>query len=282
MDSTKKLDLHCHTTASDGIKTPTELIDLAIENGLNILAISDHDTLGGLDEAVEYAKSRDIRLVPGIEFSIDYDDGSFHLLGLGIDHRNEAILKRTESLQNARDSRIYHMVGDLKRHGIDIPVEEVLEESGGGVMGRPHVARVLIRHGYAADMTEVFANYLVKGKPGYVSKERISLEEATSLIKDAGGVSIVAHPASIRYADMEEFEKKLNVMIEKGVQGLEVFAAMNTPEDISGFQSLAEKYSLIISGGSDYHGDKGEVLGSYRPGHPIPYEMVYESVFSAI
>ncbi len=282
MKKTKKLDLHCHTTASDGIKTPRELVDFAIGNGIDILAITDHDTLGGIDEAVQYAKSKEIQLVPGIEFSIDYDDGSFHLVGLGIDYTDEAILKRTQSLQDARDSRIYHMVGDLKRHKINISVDEVLEESGGGVMGRPHVARVLIKHGYASDMKEVFANYLVKGKPGYVSKERISLEEATTLIKNAGGISIVAHPASIRYADMNEFERKLNVMMEKGVQGLEVFASLNEPEDIEGFLNLVEKYSLIISGGSDYHGDKEEIIGSYRPGHVVPYDIVHESVFSRI
>jgi predicted metal-dependent phosphoesterase TrpH len=181
----EKIDLHCHTTASDGIKTPSELIDFAAANGVSVLAITDHDTINGLEEALNHTAGKDFTLIPGIEFSIAYQGGSFHLVGLYVDHNYTPIITKTRHLQEVRDNRIYRIIDDLETHGIFIPVEEVQDESNGGAMGRPHVARVLVKHGYANTINEVFRKYLVKGKPGYVPKERIALDEAISLIKGA-------------------------------------------------------------------------------------------------
>lgn len=271
------IDLHCHTTASDGIKTPSGLIDYAIEKNVGILAVTDHDTVSGLEEAVNYAADKDIVLIPGIEFSIDYQGGSFHLVGLYIDHNYKPLIDKTVHLQDVRDRRIYRIIEDLERHGIEIPVEEVMLESAGGAIGRPHVARVLLKHGYANNINEVFKKYLVKGKPGYVKKERIKLEEAVSLIKGAGGLSIIAHPVSLNYRDMTQFENILKGFIDFEVDGIEAYSSMHKTSEISSFLELADRYKLIVSGGSDYHGDKDEKIGYYLPSKPIPYE-IYEKI----
>jgi len=267
------IDLHCHTTASDGIKTPSELIDFAIEKNVGILAVTDHDTVSGLEEAVNYAADKELILIPGIEFSIDYQGGSFHLVGLYIDHTYTPLIEKTLHLQEVRDKRIYRIIDDLEKHGIEIPVEDVLKESAGGAIGRPHVARVLVKHGYANNINEVFKKYLVKGKPGYVKKERIRLEEAVSLIKNAGGISIIAHPVSLNYKNITEFESILKGFIDAGVDGIEAYSSMHKTSEINDFIALAATYNLIISGGSDYHGDKDEKIGYYLPSKPIPYEI---------
>ncbi len=273
------IDLHCHTTASDGIKTPSELIDFAIENNVSVLAVTDHDTVSGLEEAVNYAADKEIVLIPGIEFSIDYQGGSFHLVGLYINHEYTPLIEKTLHLQDVRDKRIYRIIEDLEKHGIEIPVEDVLAESAGGAIGRPHVARVLVKHGYANNLNEVFKKYLVKGKPGYVRKERIKLEEAVSLIKGAGGISIIAHPVSLNYKSMTEFENILKGFTDAGVEGLEVYSSMHKNSEITDFMGLAVKYNLIFSGGSDYHGDKDERIGYYLPSKPIPFE-IYDRIKS--
>jgi hypothetical protein len=273
------IDLHCHTTASDGIKTPTELIDFAIGKNVEILAITDHDTVSGLEEAVNYASDKEFVLIPGIEFSIDYQGGSFHLVGLYVDHQYTPLIEKTLHLQDVRDKRIYRIIDDLEKHGIEIPVEDVQLESAGGAIGRPHVARVLVKHGFANNINEVFKKYLVKGKPGYVKKERIKLEEAVSLIKGAGGISIIAHPVSLNYRNIAEFETILRTFIDAGVEGIEAYSSMHKTSEINDFLELAAKYNLLVSGGSDYHGDKDEKIGYYLPSKPIPYE-IYDRIKS--
>jgi len=269
----QKIDLHCHTTASDGIKTPVELVDFAISQNVQVIAITDHDTVAGVGEALDYASSIPFKIVPGIEFSIDYQGGSFHLLGLNIDHTFEPMLKKLSHLQSVRDSRIYRIIDDLAINGIEIPVNEVIEESQGGTMGRPHVARVLVKHGYAPTINDVFKRFLVKGKPGYVKKEKISIIEALELVNGAGGQSIIAHPVSLGYANYDEFEKILKGFVELGVSGIEAFSSMHTNRDVEEILRLADKYKLHVSGGSDYHDDKGEKIGYYMPSKPIPYDI---------
>jgi predicted metal-dependent phosphoesterase TrpH len=152
-----------------------------------------------------------------------------------------------------------------------------LHESTGGAIGRPHVARALVKHGYANSINEIFKRYLVKGKPGYVKKERIKLEDAVSLIKGAGGIAIVAHPVSLNCKDIMDFENTVKGFIDKGVEGIEVYSSMHKPSDINDFLNIADKYNLIVSGGSDFHGDKDEKIGYYLPTKPIPYN-IYERI----
>lgn len=266
----KKIDLHTHTTASDGIYSPRELIDLAMHDGIVAMAITDHDTVDGLAEAVEYANARGFRLFPGIEFSIDYDDGSFHLLGLNLDYGDDTLGRTLRFLTEEREKRANRIIDNLKRHGIDIPIEEVLALAGGGTIGRPHIARVMVNRGHAATIKELFQSYLVKGKPGYVKKTRIAFKEAVSLIHSCGGIAVIAHPVSLECRDMDHFETLLKGFIDTGVEGIEAYAGMHTPEMAEAYRAMGERYGLLITGGSDFHGDKDEVIGYYRKGELIP------------
>lgn len=269
----KKIDFHTHTTASDGIYSPRELIDLAVRNGLVAMAITDHDTVDGLSDAMEYARSIGFRLYPGVEFSIEYETGSFHLVGLDIDYRNEKLRDTVKRLAEYRSTRAHRIIDDLKSHGIDIPLDQVMAEADGGAIGRPHIARVMVDHGYASNIKEIFKNYLVKGKPGYVKKVRIEFIEAVSLIKECGGIPVIAHPVSLECRDMIEFEELLKGFVKAGVEGMEVYSAMHTIELVEQYRVLAEKYNLLMSGGSDFHGDKDEIIGNYDVHCPIPYEI---------
>lgn len=277
MNMIKKIDLHAHTTASDGIYSPSKLIDLAAQNGVVALAITDHDTVDGLPEAEARAREIGFRLYPGVEFSIDYDAGSFHLLGLNIDYTDPELGKTVKDLADHRNTRAYRIIEDLKKHGIDIPVSEVLQAASGGAVGRPHIARVMVNHGYGATIKEIFANYLVKGKPGYVKKVRIGFENAVALVKRCGGIPVVAHPVSLECADIRAFEKLLKDFIRAGIEGIEVYAGMHTPVMAREYLALAVKYGLLATGGSDFHGDKDETIGNYQKDAPIPFE-IYEKL----
>ncbi len=273
----KKIDLHVHTTASDGIHTPRAIIDRALSEGISALAITDHDTVGGLPDAAEYAASLDFDLIPGIEFSIDYSGApgaSFHLLGLNIDFRDEELITVTGALTARRSQRISRIVEDLARHGIVIPEDEIIAEAAGESMGRPHVARVLIRYGHCGNMEDAFRKFMVPGKPGYVKKEKIALDEALRLIRKTGGVAIIAHPISLNFGTFKKFIPILEGLVERGVEGLESYASMHDASQVSGFLELAARFGLLVSGGSDFHGDKHEKLGFYGPISPIPYDIL--------
>ena len=270
---TEKIDLHTHTTASDGIYTPAELIGLAVKNNVKALAITDHDTLDGLIEAVECAENYDISLIPGIEFSVDHSEGSFHLLGLYLDYQNKNLLNEISKLNKMRESRACRIIKDLNNNGINISIKEVELESKYGVIGRPHIARALVKNGYADNINDIFKNYLVNGKPGFIRKERISLDHAITLINDAGGVPVIAHPISLNFSDYDNFENMLGKFIDKGVMGLEVYSTMHELQDVKEFKRIAEKYNLIITGGSDFHGDKNETIGYYSKDLAIPVEI---------
>ncbi len=266
----ERIDLHTHTTASDGIYSPVELIDLAKRYGLRSLAITDHDTVGGLDEAVRYAGQTGVELIPGIEFSVDYEGGSFHLVGLYIDYRNLRLVEATQRLQERRSTRIARIIDDLAKHDIVIPLDEVLAEAGGESMGRPHVARVLVRHGFAEDMNDVFRRFMVRGRPGYIRKEKIARDEAVSLIHESGGVAVIAHPISLNFGSFRNFIPVIENMIRSGIDGIEVYASMHGDAEVGEFLEIARRYELLVSGGSDFHGDKDEEIGQYHPDKNIP------------
>lgn len=270
----RKIDLHTHTTASDGIYTPSALIEYALSKGVRALAITDHDTTGGLEEAVRHAETVDIDLIPGIEFSIDYSGGTFHLVGLGIDFRHPGFREVTEWLQNERDMRIVRMVDDLRSHDIDISIDEVRMESAGASAGRPHVARVLVKKGYSPSVSDVFKDFLVKGKPGYAKKKKIAFGDALTLIRDSGGISVIAHPISMNFGDFGNFRKLVKGFVAEGLQGIEVYASMHTPDEVRKFLEIAEEFGLLVTGGSDFHGDKDEQIGYYLPENPIPVDIL--------
>jgi predicted metal-dependent phosphoesterase TrpH len=272
----KLIDLHTHTTASDGRLSPAGLVDHACQCGVVLMAVTDHDTVDGVAAALQAARGRDIRVVPGIEFSIDYSPGTLHLLGLGIDHTMDELVAVARDLAAKRDSRALRMVEDLRGHGIDITIDEVMREARGGVTGKPHVARVLVARGYAADYSDVFTRYLEKGLPGYAPKEKISLEGAMKLIAASGGAAVLAHPASLYLDGPEAYDRCIAAMKDLGLAGIEGYADMHSPDDVSLFEALAARHGLLVTGGSDYHGDRDERMGHYN-GKPIPCEL-YDSL----
>ncbi len=272
----KKVDLHTHTNISDGLYSPEELIDFSISQGLVALAITDHDAIGGLERGVKYAAEKNFNFIPGIEFSLGFSGGSFHLVGLYVDYNNERLNSTVRHLQEVRIERARRMVEDLNRHGINITFDEVMAELEGTSIGKPHVASVMIKKGYAADMKDVFTNYMMQGKPGYVKKDNISVSEAVSVIKEAGGIPIIAHPASLRFDSLRKLDEMIRNLIDIGVQGIEVYSSMHAMNEVFQFYKIARKYNLLISGGSDFHGDNKTVLGAYSEGKFIPLEVLEE------
>jgi 3',5'-nucleoside bisphosphate phosphatase len=270
----KKIDLHVHTKASDGVYTPTEIIDYAIKNGISSLAITDHDTLSGLPEAMDYAKKTGYDLIPGIEFGLQYPAGSFHLVGLFVDYFNPALLEITERLKKSRLERINKIIESLKEYNIDLSLLEIEKEASGAALGKPHIARLMVKKGYAADLPYVFKNYMIKGKPGHVKRDRITLNEAVIAIKNAGGIPIIAHPVSLNFKSFDEFEKLLIEFIQSGVEGLEVYSSMHTMKDVTAFLDIAEKNNILVSGGSDFHDESSKQIGVYTDGNYVPDHLL--------
>lgn len=266
----ERIDLHTHTTASDGIYSPSDLIEMAIKRDLTVMAITDHDSVDGLEEGMDFSKDKDFELIPGIELSIEYTGGSFHLIGLYIDFYNRELIEITEKLKRLRGERVIMIIEDLNRYGIDISIDEISSLASGNSVGRPHIARVLVEKGYASDVNAIFQSFMVKGKPGYVKKEKILIDEAIHIIKQAGGISIIAHPITLNFKTFDNFEKQIQELIVHGLDGIEVYSSMHKHEEILEFNRIANKYNLIISGGSDFHGDKDKELGICIDGEPIP------------
>jgi predicted metal-dependent phosphoesterase TrpH len=270
-----KIDLHCHTTASDGICAPSDLVKRARTEKLSCIAIADHDTIDGIEPALAEASRCDVSVIPSIEFSVEHKGGDFHLLGYYIDHRNSTILGETERFRKIRERRIPRMVEGLRNAGIDITEDDVLEESSGSSPGKPHVARALMKKGIVANFDEAFERYLSSGKPGDIPKEKISLENAFSCIKEAGGIAVCAHPASLGFTPAETLSF-LRKLIPLGLSGLECYSNMHTDNDVREYIAIARALSLVITGGSDFHGDKGEALGEYGKGRTIPSSCLEE------
>jgi predicted metal-dependent phosphoesterase TrpH len=270
------IDLHTHTSASDGLLPPARLVELAARCGVRVLAVTDHDTVGGIDEAIESAKGLPLRIIPGIEFSVDFPRGSFHLVGLYIDHADEELRNALARLKGIRDGRGERIIAELKKAGVDIPLHEVIAEASGGSLGKPHFARVMVRHGYARSTEEVFERYLVGGRPGDVPKEKITPAEAIRLVRAAGGIPVLAHPSSLEMPSVEAFEHLLDDLVSMGLMGVEAYASLHTAEEVPRYESIARGRGLLVSGGSDFHGDRAERPGWYADNTPIPEGLIDE------
>ncbi|MGH3458441.1 PHP domain-containing protein [Aeromicrobium sp.] len=257
-----RIDLHTHSNRSDGTDTPTELVENAKAAGLDVVALTDHDTTVGWDEAEVAAERIGIRLVKGIEISSSIDHKSVHLLGYDFDPTDEPLLKELGKVLDGRNGRVPKIVAAFERIGIDITEEEIVAKSGGAeATGRPHVADVLIDKGVVADRGEAFDNYLSPGKPGYVGRYAAATEEAIRLIKSAGGKAVLAHPWS-RGSDSVLTAERIAELVELGLDGLEVDHADHTDDDRESLLKIAGDLDLVVTGSSDYHGTgKGPEFG---------------------
>ncbi len=270
------VDLHLHTTASDGVMSPSEIVRYAKARGLQAIAITDHDTIEGLEEGLSEGERIDFEVIPGIEVSAEHSPGSMHLLGFFLDIHHPLLNERLKYLQKARAERNPRIVERLNRLGIQITYEEVLKASGGGQVGRPHFAQVLLEKKYVRTFQEAFDRFLKKGAPAYVDKLRFTSNEALHFIKEAGGVAVLAHPNTLNVNGYPELENLLFRLIEEGLKGIEVYYPEHSPSEVAQYKTLAERYGLLMTGGTDYHGiDKnGLDMGIGRGEMKLSYLMV--------
>ena len=275
----RTLDLHAHTTASDGDHSPTQLVQHAHEIGLTALAVTDHDTTAGVAEALEAGKRFGVEIVPGIELSAEIEVGQCHILGLLIDPSNAALNTRLHEVIENRDKRNARIVEKMQRElGFDITLEEVEAESGGQVVARPHFAKVMLRKGYVISMQQAFDEYLGKGAKAYVERDRLTPEECIRLIHGVGGVAILAHPNNLK-RDEAGTEAEILALKSVGLDGIEARYNRHSPEDNVRYLALAAKHNLLTSGGSDFHGPTVKptvYLGHVEGEQPAPLELLYK------
>jgi predicted metal-dependent phosphoesterase TrpH len=272
------IDLHLHTTASDGIKSPSEIVRYAKAKGLQAIAITDHDTIEGLEEGISEGERIGIEVIPGIEISAEHSPGSMHLLGYFFNIHHPLLKERLAHLQEARAERNPKIVEKLNKLGIKVSYEEVAKVSGGGQVGRPHFAQVLLDKGYVRSFQEAFDRFLKKGAPAYAEKFRFKATEALRFIQEAGGVVVLAHPKTLGLYGHSELENLLLRLVEEGLKGLEVYYPEHSALEISQYKALAERCGLVITGGTDYHGLEGNGLdiGVGRGEMRLPYSMAEE------
>lgn len=241
------VDLHLHTTASDGLLSPEQLVAAAHEVALSAIAITDHDTLEGVVRATETAAAFGIRIVPGVELSVEHGDREVHILALHLS-RPDHISGTLAQFRETRKTRAEEIVRKLNQLGMPLRLESVYLQAGDGAVGRPHIARALIEHGFVRDSREAFDRYLGHGKPAYAPKQRISFAEAIEMTHGAGGIAVWAHPGE--NANRENLERFMDI----GLDGVEVRHPGHSAEDIQRIGALAEHLGLLRSGGSDWHG----------------------------
>ncbi len=243
-------DMHVHSTASDGTVSPEDIVNQAIELKLLGIALTDHDTVAGLPLAQDYIEKNQLNLdfIPGIEMNTEMDDKEIHILGYFIDSNNARLNARMQEIREQRRERAHKMLDRLAALGMKISYEQVLNLAGSDLIARPHIARALIEANYVHSIKEAFDKYIGHEKPAYVSRYKFSPDEAISMIKEAGGIAVLAHPGLMRD------QKLLKIIIAMGIEGLEVYYPEHSGEQIRNYLRLAEEKQLLISGGSDYHG----------------------------
>jgi predicted metal-dependent phosphoesterase TrpH len=272
------IDLHTHSTASDGSLSPAALVRAAKKQGLSALALTDHDTLAGLEEAGEEAKKRNIRFIPGIEFEITcggdaltiVPPGEFHLLGLGITRPGPAFFEAVDQLARSRESRNRKILEKLGELNIRVDYDELRSFSGGGSTGRPHIADMLIRHKVVKNREQAFSRYLGRGRPCYFPKEGLRLAQALSLIKECGALAVLAHPLSL-YTAWSRFPDLLRELAGRGLDGIEAWHPTAKPQVCRRFERLGKELGLRITWGSDFHSESrsGRRLGFSAGGYKI-------------
>lgn len=264
MQEKRPVDLHVHSNRSDGTFSPTQLVDYAMEKGLAAFALTDHDTVDGLDEALSHAErlSRTLppeqaqnvpEVVPGIEFSTEYQGKDVHILGLYINYHDKNFQKYLQDFVESRVNRNRKMCALLRETGIDISYEALLEDFPDAVITRAHYARFLLSHNYTRSMKEAFDRYIGDHCPCYVPREKVTPEQAVGLVLQAGGIPILAHPILYHMSD-ERLETLVSRLKDAGLMGIEaIYSTYDTAEERQ-VRRLADAYGLAVSGGSDFHG----------------------------
>ena len=269
------IDLHLHTAASDGTDTPAEAVEKAAALGLEAIALTDHDTVNGVAEAQRAGLRLGVEVVPGIEVSSDYRDNNVHVLGYFIDPASPGLRPVLDWVRDEGVERNKKLVAMLREDGFDISLDELEQTYPGAVLGRPHMAELLMRKGYVKSVREGFARYLGEGCKYYLPKRRISFAEAIGTILDAGGLAVLAHPLQYRYP-LDEVEEMIDRAQSLGVHALECYYSEHSAADERWLLAQAAKRGLGVSGGSDWHGSRKThiAMGRGMDNLAIPYEVL--------
>lgn len=271
----RPVDLHVHSNRSDGSMEPYELVDLAIQKNLAAFALTDHDTVSGIDEAILHATDANLEVIPGIELSTEYCQKDIHIVGLYIDHKSASFQSYLKEFQDSRDLRNRKMCQKLTDHGADITYEELCAEFPGSVITRAHYARLLLKKGYVKSLPEAFDRYIGDHAPCFLPREKITPQQGIDLIVKSGGFPILAHPVLYRMSDAR-LEELVSSLKDGGLRGIEtVYSTYHLGEERQ-MTALAQKYDLLPSGGSDFHGKaKPDIdLGTGRGRLFVPYEFL--------
>ena len=269
-----EIDLHTHSTASDGTLAPAALVAAALEAGLKAIALTDHDTVQGLPEACAAGRELGLEVIGGCELSVQVEQGSMHLLGLWIPLDSVRLQDALDRLTDLRRLRNLAIIDNLNRHGVAVTYDE-LEEIAGGTIGRPHIAQLLVDKGVAVNFQDAFLNWLRPGTKGYAPKTKLTPREAIDLLKGEGATVILAHPCTLRLTN-GELEDSVRQLRDWGLDGVEVFYSMHSQAQTNAYAALCNKLDLLASAGSDFHGDNkpGIALGRGKGGLRPSYELV--------
>jgi Cof subfamily protein (haloacid dehalogenase superfamily) len=248
------VDLHVHSSRSDGTYAPTELVDYAISKGLSAIALTDHDTVDGIDEILGYAKDKDIEVIPGIEYSTEYNERDVHIVGLFIDYKAPVFLEYLKRFKQSRIDRNHKLCNNLRNAGIDITYEALVSSYPDCVITRAHYAAYLLDKGYVKSRNEAFDRYLGDHTPYFVHREKVTPEEVIEVTLKSGGIPILAHPILYGLGN-EQLDILVKRLKKAGLMGIETMYSTYKPDDERKIKALADKYNLLQSGGSDFHGD---------------------------
>lgn len=271
----KIIDLHVHSNKSDGSFTPAELVEYASKKGLSAFALTDHDTTEGIDEAIDAAKNKEIEVIPGIELSTEYEGKDIHIIGLYIDYKGEFFQDYLKQFQNSRTIRNKKMCQKLTEHGIPISYDTLKEYFPGAVITRAHYAKYLWKEGYVSSMKQAFERYIGDYAPCFLPREKVTPTQAIELILKSGGIPVLAHPTLYRL-NSHKLEQLVCTLKKAGLIAIECIYSTYSPAEERHIKALALKYSLLPSGGSDFH-------GTIKPGLDlavgygklfIPYEIL--------
>jgi len=270
----KRIDLHTHSTASDGSMSPRELVRHAKSSGLTTIAITDHDTIDGVKDALDEGAKIGIEVIAGVETSVEFDP-EMHMLGYFFEDTYKNFEPTLEKFRISRNDRNPKMVEKLKNLGFDITLEEVQLEAKGNIVARPHIANVLLKKGYVKSIREAFDKYISEGKPAFVKREKMSPEECIEAITKAGGIPVIAHPIFL-YLSWRKLDLLVEKLVKVGLKGIETYYVENKGDDTGNLLRIVKKHNIVPTGGSDFHGTfkPGIEIGVGKGNLSVPYEVL--------
>jgi predicted metal-dependent phosphoesterase TrpH len=282
------IDLHIHSSASDGTFSPGEIIETACAHNLRAIAITDHDSIDGSKQALKAGIPDTLKFLTGVELSTAPPpilplSGSFHILGYGIDLDNLDLNRALKLLQKARANRNPAIIDRLNQLGFDITLDRLAVSDGNDQIGRPHIARAMLQKGYVSSIDDAFDRFLGHDCPAYVDKPRISCQQAINIIREAGGIAVLAHPYLLNLTDQKHMDNLISTLKKMGIGGIEVYYPEHSPQATAFYEVLARKYNLLMTGGTDFHGKlKPEIqMGSGTGRLFVPFAL-YEKLYAAL